>query len=129
METNPAAANGGRPAPSKDEWEEHADTTLAHNRGSLGNAQLEAENRELPKGMPRTVRPGGKIERAQAPPAPERATGGPQADPPVTAASDDLSALTVPELKERAKERGIEGYSTMLKADLIQALATAATGG
>ena len=36
--------------------------------------------------------------------------------------SKDLSTLTVAELKEMAKAKGIEGISTMKKADLINAL-------
>ncbi len=36
--------------------------------------------------------------------------------------STDLSKLTVAELKEMAKEKGIEGISTMKKADLISVL-------
>lgn len=36
--------------------------------------------------------------------------------------SEDLSKYTVVELKEMAKDKGIEGYSSMLKADLIKAL-------
>ena len=36
--------------------------------------------------------------------------------------SEDLSQYTVVELKEMAKDKGIEGYSSMLKADLIAAL-------
>ena len=36
--------------------------------------------------------------------------------------SEDLSQHTVVELKEMAKERGIEGYSSMKKAELIDAL-------
>ena len=34
----------------------------------------------------------------------------------------DLSSLTVLELKEMAKEKNVEGYKTMKKADLIEAL-------
>ena len=36
--------------------------------------------------------------------------------------SKDLSTLTVAELKEMGKEKGIEGYTTMKKADLLAAL-------
>ena len=36
--------------------------------------------------------------------------------------STDLSKLTVAELKEMAKEKGIQGISTMKKADLLEAL-------
>lgn len=36
--------------------------------------------------------------------------------------SDDLNSKTVAELKDLAKEKGIEGYTTMKKAELIDAL-------
>lgn len=34
----------------------------------------------------------------------------------------DYHALTVRELKELAKNKGIEGYSTMVKSELIKAI-------
>ncbi len=45
-----------------------------------------------------------------------------KAAPKKEAASDDLSKKTVAELKEMAKAAGIEGISSMKKADLIAAL-------
>ncbi len=39
-----------------------------------------------------------------------------------TKEKEDLSSLTLAELKEKAKEAGIKGYSTMKKADLVAAL-------
>lgn len=39
-----------------------------------------------------------------------------------TANSVDFEALTVDELKDLAKEQGIDGYSKMKKAELVKAL-------
>ena len=38
------------------------------------------------------------------------------------ASSNDLESKTLKELKELAKEKNVEGYSTMKKAELLEAL-------
>ena len=103
--------------PEKDNWTDRADTTLAHNRGSQGDAQLKAEGRTLPTGLPRTRRPSGEVERATAPNRAEKATAKPQ--------MESLDDLTVKDLKARASDAGVVGYSSMLKAELIEALQNA----
>lgn len=42
--------------------------------------------------------------------------------------AEDLNALTVPELKERAKAAGVTGYASMAKADLVKAVEEAEDG-
>jgi len=46
----------------------------------------------------------------------------PKVEAPKEVASDDLSSMTVAELKALAKEQGISGYTSLKKAELIEAL-------
>ncbi len=57
--------------------------------------------------------------KAEAKPAAKKAAAKPAAK---KAAGTDFSKLTVAQLKEEAKKKGIEGISAMKKADLIAAL-------
>ena len=57
---------------------------------------------------------GSKAQKAAEPAAPKKAA-------PKTAAKD-FASMTVAQLKEEAKAKGIEGISSMKKADLIAAL-------
>lgn len=54
----------------------------------------------------------------------EQATSAPDETRDVNLAGegDDLEEHTIVELREFAKDRGVEGYSTMNKADLVKAL-------
>lgn len=65
----------------------------------------------------RGPRPEGSRPAHAARPA---ATNGAAAHP--AAATNDLAALKLVDLKEKAKAKGIAGYSTMKKAELVEAL-------
>ncbi len=63
-----------------------------------------------------------KKETKEAEPKVEAKAAAPKAAAKSKETTQDLSKLTVAELKEMAKAKGIEGLSSMKKADLIAAL-------
>ncbi|MGA0897098.1 MAG: 50S ribosomal protein L21 [Flavobacteriaceae bacterium] len=71
---------------------------------------------------------GAKATKAEATEAPKKETkaaakkAAPKKAAPKAAAKKDFASMTVAQLKEEAKAKGIEGSSSMKKAELIAAL-------
>ncbi|PRX56600.1 50S ribosomal protein L21 [Flagellimonas meridianipacifica] len=71
------------------------------------------------KAAPAKAKAEKPVEKKEA--APKKAAA-PKKEAPKAKATEDLSSKTVVELKEMAKAKEISGYSSMKKAELIEAL-------
>mgnify|MGYP000880566504 CR=1 FL=1 len=93
----------------------------------VAKVEKEAAKKVAPvKAEPKAKVAAPKAEVKKAAPKAEVKKAAPKAEAkpaaPKAKATKDLSTLTVAELKEMAKAKGIEGISSMKKADLIAAL-------
>ena len=90
-------------------------TELVIEKIQASGAKAKATPAKAEKAAPAKTEKKATAKKAAAKPAAKKAT-------PKKAETTDYSKLTVAQLKEEAKKKGIEGISSMKKADLIAAL-------
>ena len=90
-------------------------TELVIEKIQASGAKAKAAPTKVEKAAPAKTEKKATAKKLAAKPAAKKAT-------PKKAETTDYSKLTVAQLKEEAKKKGIEGISSMKKADLIAAL-------
>ena len=90
-------------------------TELVIEEIQASGAKAKATPAKAEKSVPAKTVKKATVKKVAAKPAAKKAT-------PKKAEATDYSKLTVAQLKEEAKKKGIEGISSMKKADLIAAL-------
>ena len=90
-------------------------TELVIEKIQASGAKAKAAPAKAEKAAPAKTEKKATAKKAAVKPAAKKAT-------PKKAETTDYSKLTVAQLKEEAKKKGIEGISSMKKADLIAAL-------
>ena len=90
-------------------------TELVIEKIQASGAKAKAAPAKAEKAAPAKTEKKATAKKVAAKPAAKKAT-------PKKAETTDYSKLTVAQLKEEAKKKGIEGISSMKKADLIAAL-------
>ena len=90
-------------------------TELVIEKIQTSGAKAKAAPAKAEKAAPAKTEKKATVKKVAAKPAAKKAT-------PKKVEATDYSKLTVAQLKEEAKKKGIEGISSMKKADLIAAL-------
>ena len=107
--------------PSNDDASKSIEAILSHVTGAVaeGLSERKSEKTAEKEGASEAKEAAPKAEAAPKSEAAPKAKAAPKAE---AAPAEDLNSKTVAELKEMASAKGIEGISSMKKADLVAAL-------